>query len=102
MRKLMYFLAVLSLSYSCKTTQDLDPVTPQHVEVKIDLINVQNDRVMVSVDPGRFTSDQTIFYIPTTVPGTYSIDNYGTLIEDLKAYDYLGKELLLTQKDDNS
>jgi predicted metalloprotease with PDZ domain len=66
------------------------------------LVNVKDDRVMVTVDPGKFTTDQTTFYIPTTVPGTYSIDNYGTLIEDLKAFDYLGKELLLAKTDDNS
>lgn len=102
MKKLLYFLAVLTVTYSCKTTQDLDPVTPQQVEVKIDLVNVKDDRVMVTVDPGKFTQSQTNFYIPTTVPGTYSIDNYGNLIEDLKAYDYLGKELLLAKTDDNS
>lgn len=98
----MYFLAVLTVTYSCKTTQDLDTITPQQVEVKIDLVNVKDDRVMVTVDPGKFTSPQTTFYIPTTVPGTYSIDNYGELIQDLKAYDYLGKELLLAKTDDNS
>jgi hypothetical protein len=26
-------------------------------------------------------------HIPKTVPGTYSEDNYGRYIEDLKAYD---------------
>ncbi|MCM4158734.1 peptidase M61 [Antarcticibacterium flavum] len=102
MKKLMYFLAVITVTYSCKTTQELEPSTPQQVEVKIDLVNVKDDRVMVTVDPGKFTTNQTTFYIPTTVPGTYSIDNYGTLIEDLKAYDYLGKELLLAKTDDNS
>lgn len=102
MKKLMYFLAVITLTYSCKTTQDLEPITPQQVEVKIDLMNVKNDRVMVTVDPGKFTQQQTTFSIPTTVPGTYSIDNYGELIEDLKAYDYLGKELLLAKTDNNS
>ncbi|HSI69256.1 MAG TPA: hypothetical protein VK941_03420, partial [Gillisia sp.] len=102
MKRLMYFLAVLTVTYSCKSTRELDPVTPQDVEVKIDLVNVKDDRVMVTVDPGKFTTSQTTFYIPTTVPGTYSIDNYGELIQDFKAYDYLGKELLLAKTDDNS
>jgi hypothetical protein len=34
--------------------------------------------------------------IPKTVPGTYSEDNYGRYIEDLKAYD--AKGTLLTVK----
>lgn len=102
MRKLIYLVAVLTLTFGCRTTQNVDAITPPQVVVNMDLVNVEDDRVMVTVDPGRFTRSQTTFYIPKTVPGTYSIDNYGELIEDLKAYDYLGKELLLAKSDDNS
>ncbi len=102
MKKLIYFMAVLTVTYSCKTTQDLETITPEPVVVNIDLVNVQNDKVKVMVDPGKLTGAQTTFYIPKTVPGTYSIDNYGKFIENMKAFDYLGKELLVARKDDNS
>lgn len=102
MKKYIYLLAVLTVTYSCKTTGDLGSESAQPVMVNIDLINVENDRVMVTVDPDRFTQSQTIFYIPTTVPGTYSIDKYGELVEDLKAFDYQGEELLFSKNDDNS
>lgn len=69
---------------------------------KIDLVNVTNDQVNVSVDPGKFTSDTTIFYIPKTVPGTYEVNDYGQFVENLKAYDYDGKELEVTRTDKNS
>lgn len=81
----------------------MDPVTPQQVEVTIDLVNVKDDKVMVTIDPGKFTGTQTTtFFIPNTVPGTYSMDNYSRFIEDVRAYNYLGKELLVAQKSDNS
>ncbi|MFN4764369.1 peptidase M61 [Gillisia sp. Q332] len=102
MKKLIYFMAVLTVTYSCKTTQDLETITPEPVVVNIDLVNVQNDKVKVTLDPGKLTGAQTTFYIPKTVPGTYSVDNYGKFIENMKAFDYLGKELLVARKDDNS
>lgn len=95
-------MAVLTVTYSCKTTQDLETITPEPVVVNIDLVNVQNDKVKVTLDPGKLTGAQTTFYIPKTVPGTYSVDNYGKFIENMKAFDYLGKELLVARKDDNS
>ncbi|CAM4022294.1 peptidase M61 [Gillisia limnaea] len=95
-------MAVLTVTYSCKTTQDLEKITPQPVVVNLDLVNVKNDKVKVTVDPGKLTGAQTTFYIPRTVPGTYSVDNYGKFIENMKAFDYLGKELLVAQKDDSS
>ncbi|MFO8146829.1 MAG: peptidase M61 [Bacteroidota bacterium] len=102
MKKLIYFMAVLTVTYSCKTTQDLEKITPQPIVVNLDLVNVENDKVKVTIDPGKLTGAQTTFYIPKTVPGTYSVDNYGKFIENLKAFDYLGKELLVAKKDDSS
>lgn len=101
MRKIIYSLALLGIM-GCKSRQLMDPVTPQHVEVTLDLVNVENDKVQVTIDPGPFTTEETTFYLPKTVPGTYSIDNYGKFIEDLKAFDYLGKELLVAKINDNS
>ncbi|MGM1055794.1 MAG: peptidase M61 [Bacteroidota bacterium] len=102
MKKLIYFMAVLTVTYSCKTTQDLEKITPQPIVVNLDLVNVENDKVKVTIDPGKLTGAQTTFYIPKTIPGTYSVDNYGKFIENLKAFDYLGKELLVAKKDDSS
>lgn len=102
MKKILYLLGILSLTYSCKTPQNRAANIPQPVAVNIDLLNVQDDKVMVTVDPDRFTQSQTTFNIPTTVPGTYSIDNYGELVEDVKGYDYNGNELVLEKSNSNS
>ncbi len=101
MKKIIFAFTILCASYSCKTPQNTN-TPPQPVMVNIDLVNVQNDKVMVTVDPDRFTQDQTTFFIPKTVPGTYSVDNYGELIENVKGYDYKGNEIALTKADENS
>jgi predicted metalloprotease with PDZ domain len=72
------------------------------VIVSLDLVNVKEDKVMVSIDPGAFISDEVSFFIPKTVPGTYSTDDYGKYIEGLKAFDYDGAELDVVKADDNS
>ena len=68
----------------------------------IDLNNVKNDRVNVIITPPKFTTNEVVFHIPKTVPGTYSIDNYGKLIEEFKALGKNGVELKSTKIDENS
>jgi predicted metalloprotease with PDZ domain len=102
MKKLIYTVAVITFMLGCKSRQQMDLNTPLSVEVTMDLVNVVDDKVMVTVDPGIFTASQATFYIPKTVPGTYSVDNYGKFIENLKAYNYLGDEMLLVKTNENS
>lgn len=101
MKKICYALAFAALAYGCKSTQDLTAPDPT-VVTTLDLVNVQDDKVMVSVDPGRFTTDSATFYIPKIVPGTYSTSNYGKYSESVKAYDYQGREMEVVQIDENS
>ncbi|MFZ0489390.1 MAG: peptidase M61 [Salegentibacter sp.] len=101
MKKILYAVAVISALYGCKTSK-IGTVKEQPILANIDLVNVQDDKVQVSVDPARFASDSTVFYLPKTVPGTYSTDNYGQFIDDFKALDYQGNELKATKLDDNS
>ena len=101
MKKIIYAFLVSVSILSCKTAQtNLNEEQP--VITSIDLVDVQNDRVMVSIDPDRFKTDQTTFFIPKTVPGTYSTSNYGKYVEDVKAYDYDGNELEIVQVNENS
>lgn len=88
--------------YSCGSTKALLSADKAPIFTTLDLKNVVDDKVKVTLDPGSFTSEEVIFYIPKTVPGTYSTDNYGKYIDDLKALDYDGKELEVTKADDNT
>ncbi len=96
MKKLIILYVFLALLYSCGTSKSLLSEENTIIETTIDLVNVANDRVNVTINPGSFSKNNISFFIPKTVPGTYSEDNYGKYIEDLKAYDYQGNELLVT------
>ncbi len=74
----------------------------EEVGVQIDLNNVQNDRVMVTVTPPKIKDNEIKYYIPKIVPGTYSVDNYGTFIEEFKAFDKKGNKLEVVKSDENS
>jgi predicted metalloprotease with PDZ domain len=97
MRKFICTLALaLSMTGFAHANKDKD------VKVAIDLVNVKDDKVMVTVTPQSFKTDNVTFFIPKTVPGTYSADDYGQYIEGFKAYDKKGNELTVTHDDLNS
>ncbi|MEL1245377.1 peptidase M61 [Flavobacterium sp. DGU11] len=87
---------VLSVSSAAFAQKNKD------IKVAIDLKDVKDDKVMVTVTPPAFDTETTTFFIPKIVPGTYSEDNYGKYVENFKAYDSKGKELTVAKADDNS
>jgi predicted metalloprotease with PDZ domain len=93
-------LLTLSFFYSCKPSQTKS--SQKEVQVFIDLNQVKDDKVMVTIMPSATQLDEVTFALPKTVPGTYSTDNYGKLIEDVKAFDKENKELTISKIDDNS
>ncbi|MEK8180182.1 peptidase M61 [Flavobacterium buctense] len=102
MKKLI-LSAVLTISvFNFNAVAQKKATVAQEVKVAIDLNQVKEDKVMVTITPPSFTSAEVVFHIPKTVPGTYSSDNYGKLIVDLKALDKSGNELTVTKTDDNS
>lgn len=100
MKKLILSLAAVAI-FGC-TPKVNDLAKESAIMVDIDLVNVTDDKVSVDVDPGRFTAETVNFYIPKTVPGTYSNDNYGKFIEDLQALDYNDKPLQVVVVDENT
>ncbi|QLE01830.1 peptidase M61 [Galbibacter sp. BG1] len=100
MKKLIY--TILAATAVACTPKVNDLVTNVPVDANIDLVNVKNDMVHVSVDPGRFTSETINFYIPKTVPGTYSNNDYGQFLENVTAYDYNNKPMEISSVDVNT
>ena len=101
------FLAILGLSVilvgcgSAKpTVNDLAVSNP--IETTLDLTAVVDDRVPVTINPGRFTSETVTYRLPRVVQGTYSVSDFGKYIDDFKAIDYDGKELTVTKVDTNT
>lgn len=101
MKKTFFVLAITSLILSCKTI-NAQTTKEQVVQVVINLNEVTNDQVLVTVNAPKSNSDEITFRIPKTVPGTYSEDNYGKYIDDLKAYDKKGNLLAVKKTDENS
>ncbi|MFD2890963.1 peptidase M61 [Flavobacterium chuncheonense] len=102
MKKIILSLAIVSMLWSCKTTTSTTLTKQNEVDVKIDLINVKDDKVMVTITPPTFTTETVTFNIPKTVPGTYSEDNYGRFIEKLEVFDAKGNKLNVSKINENS
>src|SRR6478672_4892554 len=103
MKKIILSLAVVSLLWSCKPAENAVSLKViSEVNVTIDLNNVQNDKVMVTVQAPTLTTDATVYSVPKIIPGTYMVDNYGKMIDDFKAYDKKGNELVTSKVNVNS
>jgi len=68
----------------------------------VDLTKVQDDQLTVELLCPKITTQQTTFYLPKIVPGTYMNSNFGKYIHDLKAFDKAGKALPVKKNTDNS
>ncbi len=104
--KLYFYFFISSLFLvGCKTKQPFANNTntkkPKN-EVVIDLFKVENDQVSVHFYPSKLTTTSAIFYMPRIVPGTYSSDNYGQFISNLKAFKRNGDTLSVKKLDKNS
>lgn len=105
MKKILLALVFASVLWSCKTTSTATSIIPKSKEqilVQINLINIKNDKVLVTVNAPEILTDTITYRLPRMVPGTYSDDNYGRYIENLKAFDTKGNLLKLKQIDANS
>ncbi len=100
------FLSLLIVSCGSATksiiTNDKEVEANIPIEVLLDLTQVTDDKVPVNVNPGRFSQDTVIYRLPKVIQGTYTVSNFGTYVEDLKALDYDGNELEISKIDDNS
>ena len=101
MKKLILSLALVMFLWNGAFAQK-SKATKNEVAVTIDLINVVEDKVMVSLVTPKFTTETATFLIPKTVPGTYSEDDYGRYVENVKAFDAKGNALPIVKSDVNT
>ncbi|WP_281980037.1 M61 family metallopeptidase [Tenacibaculum mesophilum] len=93
-------LLLTSCNSTKKTTNDLAVQTP--IVTTLDLTKVDNDKVPVTVNPGRFTIEKVTYRLPRVVQGTYSVSDFGKYVDSFKALDYEGNELEVTKVDTNT
>ncbi|WP_282122222.1 M61 family metallopeptidase [Algibacter mikhailovii] len=102
--RVLFTLFITTLIFSCNptknTSEDLAINLP--IETTIDLVNINEDRAPVTINPGRFNSETVTYRMPRVVQGTYSVSDFGKYIEDLKAFDYQGNEMTVNKVDTNT
>ena len=101
------YLAILGLSIilvgcgSAKPNVD-DLAVSNPIVTALDLTAVVDDKVPVTINPGRFTTETVTYRLPRVVQGTYSVSDFGKYIDDFKALDYDGNELEVSKVDTNT
>lgn len=105
--KRLLLLAVLAAA--CAPRSTTAPATPARpadatapIVATLDLTAVTDDRVPVTIDPGPFTQNEVLFRLPRVVQGTYAISNFGAYVDDLRAFDYEGREIPVVRADTNT
>jgi len=103
-RSISLFLIAMMLLSACSGSQKGTQTSTSKnvVEVAIDLVNIQNDKVQVSVKPTKVSTQTVTFQLPKIIPGTYAIEDYGRYIDDFKALDKAGNTLTVTKHDVNT
>ncbi|WP_336518454.1 hypothetical protein [Pollutibacter soli] len=100
-------IAFALLLISCKSTRTTTgtasrSVPQKEVGINIDLKNVNNDQVKVTVNAPAITGATTEFKFPRIIPGTYAIADYGRYVDSFFAYDKAGRQLPVVRKDSNT
>lgn len=75
---------------------------PGTIQTTIDLTNVVEDKVPITINPEKFKQDTVIFRLPKVIPGTYAVSDFGNFVDDFKAYNKKGKEVEFTRVDENT
>ncbi|MBF2707593.1 M61 family metallopeptidase [Flavobacterium soyangense] len=103
MKKIIFAFAFASVIWSCKTTSSTVATSvKEEVQININLNDIKDDKVLVTVKTPKIKTDEITYHIPKTVPGTYSEDNFGRYIDNLKAFDKKGNLLTVKKTDENS
>jgi predicted metalloprotease with PDZ domain len=93
-------LLLLSLHFSCASVATQSSTEPRYA-VTIDLKQVKNDKVQVSLRPPAIKQGEAIYNMPKIVPGTYSVSDFGKFVSEFQALDKQGKPLPVERIDTN-
>ena len=103
MKTLIPALILFAFLFSCSTTRrSLSPDPAEAVRVTLDLVNVQDDKVEVTVSPPPVATPTVQYRLPKIIPGTYAIADYGRYVEDFQAFDADGQSLSVERTDTNT
>ena len=69
---------------------------------KVDLNAVKDDELTIELKVPKFDKDELFFQMPSMVPGTYSIYDFGRFVTGFKALDAKGNEMEVKHPDPNT
>lgn len=69
--------------------------------VDVDLANVFNDRIRISMWPPHINADTAVVIFPVTIPGTYEEHNWWKLVRNFRAWDSSLKDLTVRRSIDS-
>src|SRR5690606_8014382 len=102
-KKVTLYVLVLATVFSCGVKNQVNDLASDNpIRAQLDLVNIQDDKVNVVIDPGRFVQDTVTYRLPRVVQGTYSVSDFGKYIENVSAIDYQGNAIQATQVDTNT
>jgi len=104
MKKELALLTISLLIFSCNSVKKVknDLAVNNPIATAIDLTKVVEDKVPVTINPGRFTEETITYRLPKVVQGTYSVSDFGKYVDDFKALDYDGNALAVEKTDANT
>lgn len=102
MKKILFYTFIVAFLISCGSSQNITTSKNTTVQVAIDLVDVTDDKVTVRIQPGTITTDLITFYVPETVPGTYSDADYGAYVENMQVFSKSGSSLKVQQTSTNT
>ncbi|WP_152758989.1 M61 family metallopeptidase [Salmonirosea aquatica] len=92
--KYVFLLALLTASFS--------GFAQKEYQFSVDLTQPQDDKLTVNLDTPPIRQKTATYHLPRVVPGTYSINNYGSYASNFKAFDKKGRALKVEKLDKNS
>lgn len=95
-------IAAALLAASCSGTRRASVSNNESIQLSIDLVDVQDDKVKVSVAAPVFTTPTATYQFAKIIPGTYAIADYGRYIENFRAIDKSGNSLPVNRTDSNT
>ncbi len=104
---LIIFAIFISLSgnylYSQDNNNTPDISSNSRTIALIDLTKATGEhKLKVEVEPPQIKSSTIKYFMPKIVPGTYTINNFGRFVTEMKAFDHNGNELSVNRLDTNT
>jgi predicted metalloprotease with PDZ domain len=100
--RLLVFVASLTVLTACSSARRSTTSGSDAVQVSLDLVNVSNDQVRVTVTPPAISSPTITYQLAKIIPGTYAIADYGRYVVGFQAIDKSGNSLPVSRTDSNT